>query len=112
MSNVGGKDKWTLVWICLTDRPQAVAVAAAACARQRDEHPVAATVHEAKWCAQRKRSLEATGVPRLNAQSPFELRWRLRAEVRIICCFGSTLDNPHHFGLMDSRRYQNADPLS
>ncbi len=38
------------------------------------KHPVAATVHEAKWCAQRNRYLEATGEPNLNAQSPFE-RW-------------------------------------
>jgi hypothetical protein len=35
--------------------------------------PVEATVHEVKWCAQRNRCLEATGVPRFNPQSPSEL---------------------------------------
>ena len=41
------------------------------------------------------RFFEATGVPRLNAQSPSKLGWRLRVEARMICCFGSTLDNPY-----------------
>src|ERR1700722_2527461 len=53
-----------------------------------------ATVHETKWCPQRNRCLEATGVRGLSAQSPSKLGWRLRVEVRMICCFGSTLDNP------------------
>ena len=62
--------------------------------RGRVSLSVAATVHEAKWCPQRNRCLGATGVSGLNAQSPSELRWRLRGEVRMISCFGSTLDNP------------------
>jgi hypothetical protein len=47
--------------------------------------------------AQRNRRFGAAGVPRLNAQSPSELRWRLRVEVRMICCFGSTLDSPRRW---------------
>jgi hypothetical protein len=43
---------------------------------------VAATVHEVKWRARRNRCLEARGVRRLNAQSPSELRWRLRVPGR------------------------------
>jgi hypothetical protein len=74
----------------------------------RDEHPVAATVHEAKWCAQPNRCLEATDVPRLNAQSPSKLGWRLRVKSRHICGFDSLMDLKHTISLMDSRRYRSA----
>jgi hypothetical protein len=45
---------------------------------------------------------EATGMPRLNAQSPSELRWRLRVESRHIYRFDNNDGfKAHHFGLMD-----------
>ena len=77
--------------------------------------PVAATVHEAKRCAQRNRCLEGTGVPRLNTQSPSKLGWRLRVEVRMICSFGSMLDNPQHLASWIRQppdRYREACPTS
>ena len=39
----------------------------------RVQHPAAATVPGAKLCAEPNGCLEATGVPRLHAQSPSEL---------------------------------------
>ena len=80
---------------------------------RRDQiHPVAATVHEAKWRARPNRYLEATDVPRQNAQSPSELRWRLRVKSRPICRFDNIMDLKHTVSLMDSRRYRSADPPS
>jgi hypothetical protein len=80
---------------------------------RRDQiHPVAATVHEAKWRATPNRYLEVTDVPGLNAQSPSELRWRLRVKSRPICRFEITVRCGTPFGLMDSRRYRSADPPS
>jgi len=49
-------------------------------------------IHEAKWCAQRNRCLEATCGSGLNAQSPSELQWRLRVQSRQIYRFGNVMD--------------------
>jgi hypothetical protein len=80
--------------------------------RGRASPSVAATVHEAKWYAQRNRCLEATGVRGLNAQSLSELRWRLRVQSRPIYGFDNMMDLGHTISLMDSRRYRRADPPS
>jgi len=64
----------------------------------------AATVNDAKWCARRNRCLEATGVIRLNAQSPSELQWRLRVKSRHVYGFDNMMDLGTPLGLMDSRR--------
>ncbi len=61
----------------------------------REAHSVAATVHEAKWCAQRNRFLEATSVRRLNAQSPSELGWRLRVKSSHIHGFDNIVDSKY-----------------
>jgi hypothetical protein len=74
--------------------------------RGRASPSVAATVHETKWCAQGNRCFEATGMRRLNAQSPSELRWRLRVKSSHIYGFGNMMDLKHTISLMDSRRYR------
>jgi len=67
-------------------------------ARRRSS--VAATVHEAEWCAQCNRCLEATGLRRLNAQSPSE-RWDgdCAWSQSMLGCFGlilgQTRQRPH-----------------
>jgi hypothetical protein len=60
-----------------------------------EAHPVAATVHEAKWRPQRNRCFEATSVRTLNAQSPSELQWRLRVKSRRIYGFDNMMDLEH-----------------
>jgi hypothetical protein len=80
---------------------------------RRDQiHPIATTVHEAKWRARPNRYLEATGVPELNAQSPSELRWRLRVKSRPICGFDNMMDLKHPFSLIGSgsRRTSTGEP--
>jgi hypothetical protein len=47
------------------------------------------------------RCLEATGVPRLNAQSPSELPWRLRIKPGHIYGFDNMIDLKHTISLMD-----------
>jgi len=49
-------------------------------------------------------------VRRLNAQSPSELRWRLRVKSRHIYGFDNMMDLKHTISLMDGRRYRSADP--
>ena len=41
-----------------------------------------------------------------NAQSPSELRWRLRVEVRHTCRFENIIDSRTPLDLIDSRRYR------
>jgi hypothetical protein len=50
--------------------------------------------------------IEAIDVPRLNAQSPSELGWRLRVELRHARRFETTVTLGIPFGPMDSRRYR------
>jgi len=70
----------------------------------RDELPVRSRgrgIREARGCSQRKRFLEAMGVPRLNPQSPSKLGWRLHVRSRQIHGFDNIMDLKHTISLMD-----------
>ena len=69
----------------------------------------------AEWYAQRNRCLEATGVRGLNAQSPSELRWRLRVESGPIYGFDNIMDLGHTISpwiRQPADRYRSANPPS
>ena len=57
------------------------------------------------------RCLEATGVPKLNAQSPSELRWRLRVKSREIYGFVSMMDSKHTIWTHGQSRLPSASHL-
>ncbi len=63
----------------------------------------------------RNRCLEATGVRGLNAQSPSELRWRLRVKSRPIYGFDNMMDLGHTISSWIRQppdRYRSAHPPS